>query len=60
MLSPLQILLKTEIVKGFVFEVNHSGTMPISGGYRAERLFARITRDAGLLGTPLPLTGYGQ
>lgn len=47
---------KGDIVNGYFFEVNHSGTLLIQGPARASNLFDRIIREATLMsGGPLPL-----
>ena len=47
-----------EIVDGYVFEVNDSGTMAISGRRRASKLFEGIQQRANRIAAPLPLAGY--
>ena len=42
---------------GFAFEVSNAGTMPLSGGSRANDLFERLIRDASSIAPPLPLGG---
>ena len=42
----------------FAFEVNHSGTMAISGSARASKVFRRINDNARLIAEPLPLAGF--
>jgi hypothetical protein len=44
------------LVDGFYFEVANSGTMPLSGGNRAKKLFERLVRDASMIARPLPLS----
>ncbi|MDC0157071.1 hypothetical protein OAK38_04845 [Verrucomicrobia bacterium] len=46
--------------KGFVFEVNHSGTMPISGSSRARSTYNKIIDRAALQFKPGTVTGYGN
>lgn len=43
---------------GFAFEVNHSGTMAISGSNRADRVFKKIKEQAGLIANPIPFLSY--
>ncbi len=47
-----------EQVDGFVFEVNDSGTMAISGRRRANRLFEGIQNRASQVAPPVRLVGY--
>ena len=49
-----------EVAEGFVFEVNDSGTMVISGRRRASKLFKRINERARVAAQPLPLVGYAE
>jgi len=44
------------VVDGFYFEVSNSGTMPLSGGKRAKKLFERLVRDASVIATPTPIS----
>lgn len=46
--------------EGYVFEVSHSGTMPISGGSRAKKTFNKIIEKAKTYSQPLVLSGYGK
>ena len=41
-------------VDGFYFEVNDAGTMPVSGGLRAGKVFDRLVHDASQLAPALP------
>ena len=45
---------------GYVFEVNHSGTMPLSGGNRAKSVFSKIIERAETFSSPVALSGYGH
>lgn len=40
--------------EGYSFQVDHAGTIPLTGGRRAADLFAAITRRAATLAAPLP------
>ncbi len=52
---------KGEIVAGYFFEVNHSGTMLIQGPVMASNLYDYIIREATLMsGGPLPLAPLQQ
>jgi hypothetical protein len=43
---------------GFAFEVSNAGTMPLSGGTRANELFERLIRDASAISPPVPLASF--
>lgn len=45
-----------ERVSGFYFEVSANGTMPISGGNKANQVYDRIIAEASALADPLPMT----
>lgn len=47
-----------ETLDGFVFEVNDSGTMAISGRRRANKLFEGIQQRANRVAAPVRLVGY--
>jgi hypothetical protein len=46
------------IQSGFAFEVSNSGTMPLSGGTRANELFQRLVRDASAIAPAAPLVSF--
>jgi len=46
------------VKEGYAFEVSNSGTMPLSGGTRANELFQRLIRDASSISPAVPLVGY--
>lgn len=43
------------LVDGFYFEVSNAGTMPLSGGKRAGKVYESLVRDASLIAQALPV-----
>ena len=46
------------VLEGYVFEVSHSGTMPISGSHHTNNIFNKIIQAAQTISKTLPLVGY--
>lgn len=44
------------MLDGYYFEVSNSGTMPLSGGKRAGKVYESLIRDASMVSQPLPLS----